>query len=35
MGDLRAALRNLEPGKAVALQVERDGRLQFLTFTAN
>jgi S1-C subfamily serine protease len=35
MGDLRAALRNLEPGKPVALQVERDGRLQFLTFTAN
>jgi serine protease Do len=35
MDDLRAALRSLEPGAPAALQVERDGRLRFLAFTAD
>ncbi|MBS0431891.1 MAG: trypsin-like peptidase domain-containing protein [Proteobacteria bacterium] len=35
MDDLRAALRALEPGDPAALQVERDGRLRFLTFEAD
>jgi serine protease Do len=35
MDDLRAVLRTLEPGKPVALQVEREDRLHFLTFTAD
>jgi serine protease Do len=35
MDDLRAALRSLEPGVPAALQVERDGRLRFLAFTAD
>jgi serine protease Do len=35
MGELRAALHGLESGKPAVLQVEREGRLQFLTFTAD
>jgi serine protease Do len=35
MDDLRSVLNSLKPGEPAALQVERDGRLRFLAFTAD
>jgi S1-C subfamily serine protease len=32
LSGLRSALRNLKPGDPAALQIERSGRLMFVTF---
>jgi len=32
LGDLRAALNRVKPGDAVAMQLEREGKLMYLAF---